>query len=34
MAVFVLIMLLAAATMWACLKASSDADDMDGRMRK
>lgn len=23
--------LLVAATLWACLKASSDADDMDGR---
>jgi hypothetical protein len=31
MPVVILIMLLAAATMWACLKASSDADDMDGR---
>lgn len=26
--------LIAAAVMWACLKASSDADDMDGRLRK
>lgn len=31
MAIIVLIMLLVAATLWACLKASSDADDMDGR---
>jgi hypothetical protein len=31
MGIVLVLAALAAATMWACLKASSDADDMDGR---